>query len=199
MALLDDSAPGHNTNSTAGDRRMSDCWKCDEDLDGYGNYCTQCGAPQKPSMAAQSFSRYGGDFYRGLDGLLELIDGCPEMLAEGLADLDIYSEISATEWESRFENSFRWLKTAFYRLWLLHYDVSESELEEIIEEYKDNLEETETDPESFPEPTNETCNCGAPLPNDAPSIITRWKVATEATAVCFDCFGQISSRITVAE
>lgn len=198
-ASLDHFDVGRYVHPSAGVRRMSDCWKCDESIDGYGNYCGDCGAPQKPSMAAQSFTQSAKDFYRGIDGLLDLIDGCPEMLAEGLANEDGYGDISASEWERRFENSFRWLEDYFFRLWLSHYDLSESDLEELMEEHGITLEESQSDTESFPTPTNETCNCGASLPIDAPSIITRWKEATEATAVCFDCFGQISSRITVAE
>lgn len=178
---------------------MTDCWKCDETLDGHGNYCTQCGAPQKPSSAAQSFTRSTNDFYRGLDNILDLVEGCPEMLAEGLAEMDGYGDISAAEWERRFENSFEWLRGYFYRLWLNHYDISEEELEELIEEAKDELETTETDAEELPTPSNDRCACGTSLPSEPPTIITRWKEATETTAVCFECFGQISTRIAVSE
>lgn len=178
---------------------MSECWKCDEALSDYGNYCGQCGAPQKPSMAAQSFTRSANQIKRGIDDLLDLIDGCLEMLAKGLADEDGYGDIFASEWERRFENSYRWLDAYVFSLWLSHYDISESDLDEFLEKHEDKLESTKTDTKSLPNPTNETCSCGATLPKDTPSIITRWKEATEATAVCFDCFGQISNRIAVVE
>jgi hypothetical protein len=150
-------------------------------------------------MAAQSFTRSANDFSRGLNGLLDLIDGCPEMLAEGLADMDGYDDLSAADWESRLENSFEWLRNYFYRVWLNHYEVSWSDLEELLDEHEDEVEESEADPEALPTPTNENCACGTSLPSNAPWIITRWKGATEARAVCYECFGQISSRIDVAE
>lgn len=178
---------------------MSDCWKCDEALADPSNYCTQCGAPQKPSSAAQAFTRSASDFNRGLDGLLDLLDGCPAMVAEGLAEMDGYGDISATEWEQRFEDSYKWLRAFSLRLWLSHYDLSEDDLEEFIEEHEDKLEPSEADTDALPTPANETCACGATLPDNAPSVITRWKEATEATAVCFDCFGQVSTRIAVSE
>lgn len=176
---------------------MRDCWNCDEGLGGKENYCTQCGPPQKPHMASYSFNRHVSDFYSGLYGLLELIDGCPEMLAEGLTEMEGYDDISETEWERRFEDSFQWVRSAFYRLCLVHYEISDNQLEELAEEYAEELEESEGYIESVPTPSNELCSCGDSLPKDAPSIVTRWKEATEVTAVCFDCFGQISSRISV--
>lgn len=179
----------------AGDYNMNDCWKCDEPLDGYGNYCTQCGSPQKPSMAAHSFNRSANDFKRGIDGLLDLIDGCPEMLAEGLAEMDDHDDISVAEWERRFENSFQWLKAYFYRLLLSHYDISDRELKKFIEEHEDEFETSTPDRGSLPTPTNQMCGCGAPLPENPPSITTRWKEATASNAVCFDCFGEISTKI----
>lgn len=173
---------------------MEDCWKCDEPLDGYGNFCTQCGAPQKPEMAAQSFDYDARNFKTGLDGLLDLIDGCPEMLAEGLAD----DRISAAEWERRFKNSFKWLKAFFYQLWISHYDVTSSELKEILDEHRGETDSEKAVKGELPEPTNESCSCGSTLPSNPPSVITRWKDATDSKAVCFECFGQISSRIDVS-
>lgn len=173
---------------------VKDCWKCDEQLDGYGNYCTQCGAPQKPEMAAQSFHRSAVDFKSGLNGILDLIDGCPEMLAEGLADDDI----SAAEWERRFKNSLKWLKAYFYQLWMSHYDVTSSEITEFLDEHRDEADAAKSKNEELPQPTNESCSCGATLPSNPPSIVTRWKDAIDSKAVCFECFGQISSRIDVS-
>lgn len=174
---------------------MSDCWNCDEVQGGYNNYCTQCGMPQKPSMAAQSFHRSANDFKRGLDGLLDLLDGCPEMLAEGLAETEGYDEIGVSEWERRFENSIRWINGCFSLFCMMHYDLSQSDLEDLGEE----LEEPKDETDSLPAPANQMCGCGGSLPSEAPSIITQWKEATEVSSVCFECFGQISSRITVIE
>jgi hypothetical protein len=132
-----------------------------------------------------------------MNGLLDLVDGCPEMLAEGLAEM--HDDISANEWEQRFQNSLRWLRRYFYRLWLNHYDVTVSEVKEMIEEHDLDTQDDGPDTESLPEPANEKCSCGASLPDESPSVITRWQEATKATAVCFECFGQIQNRIAVSE
>lgn len=178
---------------------MSDCWKCGEGVDRHDNYCTECPAPQKSTIAARSFTRHANDFTRGLNGLLDLVDGCPELLAEGLAEMDGYEDITEAEWKRRFENSLRWIRAYFARLWFDHYNITEADLDELIEEHKDKLDDTETDTGSLPTPTNETCSCGTSMPDDAPAVITQWKEASEATAVCFDCFGQISSRLSLPD
>lgn len=178
---------------------MTDCWQCDEPIDGHGNYCTQCAAPLTPRSAAQSFTRSTNEFSRGLDGILDLLDGRPAMLAEGLAEMEGYDDLSAAEWQRRFENSLRWIWGYFHRLWMSHYDLTSEELQDFIDEHEDELETSEPDVGELPTPSNERCACGTSLPDDSPWILTRWKEATEVTAVCFECFGQISSRIDVAD
>jgi hypothetical protein len=178
------------------DRNMSDCWKCDHRLDGGENYCTQCGSPQKPRTAAGSFDRNASKFGSAIRDILELLDGCPEMLAEGMEDLHSDADISASEWERRFENSLSWLQSYFYTIVVSHYDI---DVDELLEEYEGEIEDDDTDIDTLPSPQNETCACGASLPTSPPSIITRWKDTTETSAVCFECFGQIRNRIEVPE
>lgn len=176
---------------------MDPCWKCGETPRPDWNYCNQCASPLKPRMAAHTFDQSAMDFYTGLSGLLELIDGCPEILAQGLAEEE--EDLSAAEWENRFESSYRWIKAFFFRLWLRHYDLTQDDLDRFIDEHRDKIETLKDESEELPTAANESCSCGADLPANPPVVITQWKDAMEATAVCFVCFGQINSEISVAE
>lgn len=178
---------------------MSDCWKCDNQLPGYGNYCTSCGAPQNPKMAVQSFYESAKNFKTGIDGLLDLIDDCQDMLIEGLTEDEDTSDVRAAEWERRFENSFLWLHAYFYRLWLTHYDIPENKLKQFLDEHQEEIETEEVDTEAIPTPANETCSCGAVMSTNPPSVITRWNDAMETAAVCFECFGDVNAIIEVSD
>lgn len=176
---------------------MSECWNCSESQSMQGNYCTSCGSPQNPEMAAQRLIRDLRDLTRGFYGILDLVGatGCPEMTAEGLserADIDV----SQKTWEERFDPTpVPWIKEYLYRNWMDYYDITIDEMLEFAEEH-DLLEgEGTSDIEALPEDHDTECSCGDTLPNNPPEVVIRWRDGIEASAVCFECFGEIVDRL----
>ena len=132
--------------------------------------------------------------------MFNLVLGCPEMLAEGLAEDTRFDENSVLEWQRQFENPTNWIKYHFYQIFIFDYlNVTRSELEQAIDKVEEDNGPAKEEIRNLPAPTNETCGCGSDLPQNPPSIITNWKDATEVASVCFECFGKFNERIEAVE